>query len=102
MTLGSPFMYVLRAWRSARMLAPSSGRWRNAMRLHREGRGSGGLQDRQVETAVLRTRCREQLGGHVQAGAAGGAAAGAHRQFGHRLAAGFGGLADVLVGDAIA
>ena len=65
------------------------------------GVGQGGAQQRQREPHAGVVRI-EQVGGHVQAAAAGAAGAGAHGQFGHGPAAVGGGFADLVVGDPVA
>ena len=44
----------------------------------------------------------QQVGGHVQAGTAGGAAAGTHGQLGHAGDTALGGFADLVVGNPVA
>ena len=81
---------------------------RNANRMHPQPgissdweRLRGFLQDREWQVAD-RVGGFEQGAGHVQATAAIGTGAGAHRQFGHAPAAGFGRVADVVIGNPIA
>ncbi len=67
------------------------------------GPSSGGLQAENRQWQVVGgAELDQQVGRHVQAGTAGGAAAGAHRQLGHAHDTALGGFADLMVGNPVA